>query len=741
MVMNIRLSIVGAARPDSHVFGEEGGTFGRSQKCDWVLADEERILSSVHGRILFRNGGFYMFDESTNGIFPDGAEEPLGRGTAAPVASGDRFHAGRYLIEAQIVDVQRPSRARQSPPPAARLEPDAGYAPAEADTLDEVLASDELEAFWPETTQEPLSDVEIVSADDGLADIFPSEHAFEAPVSNDEQTWEEEQAGVFAVATTSDEIIAPFASEGAEAEYGDDAPIEGDLRFAPVPPVSGGAGQLARGPAARAPYESGMPTRGPADARITGRLQGESQPEAPVYANGHAGYGQEPRAAQGPASTAGYPANTAAVAPQPRRAMLIPEDFDPLSVLPSRRNAAAPAQRASQPPAEMRRSLNASVMPQQSAAPAPYRPAEPPRQYAVPPQAPQPIAEGGYDARPRPLSPSLMADLVEPGVPEDDAGYAVAPANLEALKLRREYRRSALIEKAKARAGQPQPAATNVHMPPATDLPMPPMAPVARVVAPAMPVQRRAPVAAPATVERQAPMPTPQRRQAPTPPAAPKKQAPAAQRETAPAPAARVEGDRAVLSALLSAMGFPRTEIDPRDHLALVSEAGEMLRAMSEGLIALLAARRMMSSERRMDDGEGEDNNPFKVFKIAELALDEMFVTRSGGYESPVEATRSAFEDLQQHMSLSVAAMERAITLLFERLSPDEIGNDRTEDGGLRIPGLSAKKNKWEAYVESHAKMSRNIDAVARQIIGEALSQVREQERQRGAKDNWDKSG
>lgn len=198
----------------------------------------------------------------------------------------------------------------------------------------------------------------------------------------------------------------------------------------------------------------------------------------------------------------------------------------------------------------------------------------------------------------------------------------------------------------------------------------------------------------------------------------------------APATGGRPEADRAVLSALLSAMGFPQTEIDARDHLILVGEVGEMLRAMSEGLIALLAARRGVMDELQVEGSAPvmEDDNPFKVFKIAELALDEMFVTRSGGYQDPVEATRAAFEDLQQFMSLIGAAMQRAMILLFERLSPEEIGNERADEGGIRIPGLGARKNKWEAYVESHARMSRNIEAVARQIIGEAFSQLQEQE-------------
>ena len=100
---NLRLSLVGSGRPGSHVFGAEGGAFGRSQKCEWVLPDDERILSSVHGRLICKNGEFLLVDESTNGIFVNGLPEPLGRGNSIVLSNGTRFSAGRYTIEAHLV--------------------------------------------------------------------------------------------------------------------------------------------------------------------------------------------------------------------------------------------------------------------------------------------------------------------------------------------------------------------------------------------------------------------------------------------------------------------------------------------------------------------------------------------------------------------------------------------------------------------------------------------------------------
>ncbi|MNL48080.1 hypothetical protein D3C87_1709090 [compost metagenome] len=132
-----------------------------------------------------------------------------------------------------------------------------------------------------------------------------------------------------------------------------------------------------------------------------------------------------------------------------------------------------------------------------------------------------------------------------------------------------------------------------------------------------------------------------------------------------------------------------------------------------------------------------EENNPFKHFKIAELALDELFLTRSGGFQAPAEAAGSAFEDVKQHVMLTMSAMQRAVRLLMERLGPENTARE-DEGGSLRIRGLGAGKGKWESYVETHSRMSGNIDAVTRQIIAEAFAQVQEEQARRVASQYWE---
>jgi type VI secretion system FHA domain protein len=206
-------------------------------------------------------------------------------------------------------------------------------------------------------------------------------------------------------------------------------------------------------------------------------------------------------------------------------------------------------------------------------------------------------------------------------------------------------------------------------------------------------------------------------------------------------PAPAVGGRDAVLAALFRGMGFPDNTALPPDGDKVAENVGMMVREISKGLVQLLSARQMLKTEFRMDETQmrPEENNPFKYYKIAELALDELFVTRSGGFQDPAKAASSAFEDVQQYVMLTTAAIQRAMTLMFQRLSPEAIAREAEGDGGLRIRGLGGGKGKWETYVENHGRMSGRLDGITRQIISEAFAQVQEEQARKAASEFWEK--
>ena len=85
-------------------FGHNGGTIGRSLESDWVLPDGQRYLSSRHASIDFRSGSYYVVDTSTNGVYVNDAEQPVGRGNPQRLFTGDRVRIGEYEMSVEITN-------------------------------------------------------------------------------------------------------------------------------------------------------------------------------------------------------------------------------------------------------------------------------------------------------------------------------------------------------------------------------------------------------------------------------------------------------------------------------------------------------------------------------------------------------------------------------------------------------------------------------------------------------------
>lgn len=88
------------------VFGPEGGTIGRSRSNDWTLPDPERYVSGKHAAVEFKDGQFFLVDTSTNGVYVNDSEEPIGRGESHPLRNGDLLRLGAFSVTAIIEQAQ-----------------------------------------------------------------------------------------------------------------------------------------------------------------------------------------------------------------------------------------------------------------------------------------------------------------------------------------------------------------------------------------------------------------------------------------------------------------------------------------------------------------------------------------------------------------------------------------------------------------------------------------------------------
>ncbi|OUR86613.1 hypothetical protein A9Q81_28220 [Gammaproteobacteria bacterium 42_54_T18] len=79
-----------------------GGVIGRSQGCDWVIPDQSRHLSGRHAQISAEGEDFYITDLSTNGVFLNGAANPLDRNKPHKLRSEDTLMMGDIQFKAVI---------------------------------------------------------------------------------------------------------------------------------------------------------------------------------------------------------------------------------------------------------------------------------------------------------------------------------------------------------------------------------------------------------------------------------------------------------------------------------------------------------------------------------------------------------------------------------------------------------------------------------------------------------------
>lgn len=114
--MQLILAVVGEnAEPLGHnarrAFGREGGAVGRGNRCMWQLPDPTKTLSASHASIAFDGVGFTITDTSTNGVYINTVDTPLGRGNTMLLADGDTLYMGSYIISVVIED--EPAEKRQ----------------------------------------------------------------------------------------------------------------------------------------------------------------------------------------------------------------------------------------------------------------------------------------------------------------------------------------------------------------------------------------------------------------------------------------------------------------------------------------------------------------------------------------------------------------------------------------------------------------------------------------------------
>jgi type VI secretion system protein ImpI/type VI secretion system protein len=84
--------------PESRTLTEGSLTIGRAPGNGWVLADPGRVLSRTHCVVALVEGAWVLTDLSANGVFLNGAAEPLTADRRVLLADGDEIRLGDYVM-------------------------------------------------------------------------------------------------------------------------------------------------------------------------------------------------------------------------------------------------------------------------------------------------------------------------------------------------------------------------------------------------------------------------------------------------------------------------------------------------------------------------------------------------------------------------------------------------------------------------------------------------------------------
>ena len=105
-------------------FSNRGGTIGRSKECDWALEDPNRFISNKHISISLLDNRFVLTDTSSNGVFINNSQTPVGKGNTYALAQGDKIALGKFCIEVRSIDIQPALSANHAPSPVYANAPD-----------------------------------------------------------------------------------------------------------------------------------------------------------------------------------------------------------------------------------------------------------------------------------------------------------------------------------------------------------------------------------------------------------------------------------------------------------------------------------------------------------------------------------------------------------------------------------------------------------------------------------------
>ena len=86
------------------VAGRRGIDIGRDPYLDWTLPDPSRTISGKHCEVRYQDGGYLLYDVSTNGTYLNGSQHRVQ--SPHRLRTGDSLAIGQYIIRVEVQEEQ-----------------------------------------------------------------------------------------------------------------------------------------------------------------------------------------------------------------------------------------------------------------------------------------------------------------------------------------------------------------------------------------------------------------------------------------------------------------------------------------------------------------------------------------------------------------------------------------------------------------------------------------------------------
>jgi type VI secretion system FHA domain protein len=179
------------------------------------------------------------------------------------------------------------------------------------------------------------------------------------------------------------------------------------------------------------------------------------------------------------------------------------------------------------------------------------------------------------------------------------------------------------------------------------------------------------------------------------------------------------------LQAFLEAAGVPNAPVGA-DPVAAMRAAGQVFRALTEGVREVLMSRTAIKGELRVEQTmmRSANNNPLKFSFSPDDAVTALLGPTRPGYMAPLKAAREACDDIKTHEIAVMAGVQTALMGLLARFDPATLESRLTTGVIAAMLPAARKARLWESFRELHGTIASEAEDDFQAVFGRAFAKA-----------------